>query len=160
VALCLIALLGCYLQTTAAQTYQCSPSNCANFNDRSDVMGCKYFCYLDVFPADGMLECQEFFNAYNSWRGNAPGCDRDCYVPIHRTIIPEATECELNSGYDVLSTLDGDPTDISATDVQMWCDQVKMFTQPPGSALIPADAWAAWWALLFAEIGNPDCPQL
>jgi len=157
-ALCLIlTIIVCYLQTTAAQ-YQCSPSNCTPNNyDRSNVMGCKYFCYLDVFPTDGALECQEFFNAFNSWKGNDQGCDRECYVPVHKTIIPEACDNELNAGYGVLSTLDGDPTDISNADVQLWCDQVKMFTDPPGSALISPDAWAAWWGYLFAEIGDPEC---
>jgi len=151
----------CVVLQTSAQSFQCTPGFCsaATGYDRQNVLGCKYFCYLDTDPRNGFVTCAELLTAYNGWKGPvATGCDQTCYVTVHQQVIPEACESELIAAYNIYSALDGDPTDISPADVQLGCDQIKMFQAPPNDDITP-DSFAAWWGNVYAEIKDETCPN-
>jgi len=151
----------CIVLQTAAQSYQCTPGFCSQATgyDRQDVIGCKYFCYIDTDPRDGFVTCAELLAAYNGWKGPiATGCDQNCYVSAHQQIIPEACVSELDAAYVIYSGLDGDPTDISPADVQLGCDQIKQFQAPPNDNITP-DSFAAWWGNVYGTIVDETCPN-
>ena len=150
-ALCLVflGLLG-----IASAQYSCAPGFCSQNNglDRADVLGCLYFCYLDVTP-DESLERDEFHTRYTEWLGGAADCDLTCFLTAHTPIIP-ACESELTGAFNLLAILDGDGATVSHADIDSWVDQLVAIQ---GSEPILAAAFQTWFRGVYDRIVDPTC---
>jgi len=156
----LFVFLCCAVAYVAAQPppYACSPGYCeTNGYVREDEMGCTYFCYLDISNV-GSTDCPEFHTRYGQWKGSEPLCDRNCYVTANKAVLPRACDTELEQAFERLSVLDGMPGTISGQDIEQWCQDVKMFQTGQGRIFPPT--WKQYWAYLYADISDPNCPTI
>ena len=78
--------------------YSCTPGFCSQTNglDRADVLGCMYFCYLDVTP-DEQLFRDEFHTRYNEWLGGGMHEEEDAfiYVAVVEWLRSRPLDCEV-----------------------------------------------------------------
>jgi len=158
-----LILLSCLIAFVSAQApYVCNPvTACAtsDFN-RKDESGCQYWCYLlgqDISMVES-LDCPDFHLAYMKWKGNAAECDRAAYVSAHQQILPRTCTTELNDSFGDLATLDAaNSQTISGTDVQIWCDRVKLIGAATGR--ISQAQFRTWWDQHYERVEDLECDR-
>jgi hypothetical protein len=105
------------------------------------------------------VTCAELLAAYNEWKGpKATGCDQTCCVTAHKVFMSGLCIKDIERACAMHSNLDGDPTDISPADVQMGCDLIKNFQEPPNNEIKP-DSFAAWWDMFYNQVFDKACPN-
>ena len=148
----LIAFLG--LVAFASAQYSCAPGFCSQNNglDRADVLGCMYFCYLDI-SLNELLERSEFHTRFGEWTAGGDTCDEACFVTAHQAIIP-ACDTELVAAYNRMAVLDGDGTNISHADIDAW---VNVLAGIQGGEPIDSISFQSWFRALYNDIADPTC---
>jgi len=63
--------------------YSCAPGFCSQTNglSRGDVLGCLYFCYLDM-SLDELIQHVEVDDRYDEWRGTGTESEKKWFAII------------------------------------------------------------------------------
>src|SRR6218665_3704251 len=70
--------------------YSCAPGFCSQTNglSRGDVLGCLYFCYLDM-SLDELIQHVEVDDRYDEWRGTGTEPEeRELAINIQGVVCP------------------------------------------------------------------------
>lgn len=102
---------------------------------------------------DLLIQHVEVDDRYDEWRGTGVDCDRDCYVTVHRSILP-ACDTELNAAFDLLGNLDGVPETVSHLDVDLWYDVLVSWQ---GFEPVEASGFQRWFLDFYSRINDPTC---